>query len=88
MSQQAITTLNNNSTVEAINATFDKEIFIERIACPLHVFELKQGLKAIESGSVLKVNSNKQVIPELLAVARQIGRSAYSDADHTLFVTK
>jgi TusA-related sulfurtransferase len=88
MTQQAVITINNSSTIEVINTTFDKEISIERIACPLHVLELKQGLKAIESGSVLKVNSNEHVIPELLAAARQIASSAYSDENHILFVTK
>ncbi len=88
MTQQTVTTINNNETIATIKSEFAKEISIERIACPLHVLELKQGLKAIESGSVLKVKSNEQVIPELLAAARQIASAAYSDENHILFVTK
>ncbi len=71
-----------------IKTKFEKEISIERIACPLHVLELKKELKAIATGAILKVNSNKQVMPELLAAARQIASTAYSDDNHVLFVTK
>ncbi|HIO91745.1 MAG TPA: hypothetical protein EYG68_02740 [Leucothrix mucor] len=90
MTHQAVTTVNQS---EAISTPIDetklaKEITIDRIACPLHVLELKQGLKAIAEGAVLKVNTTDYVMPELLAAARQIASVAYSAEGDVLFVIK
>ncbi len=68
---------------------FKHEINIDRIACPLHVLQIKQGMKKIQTGESLKVNSNNYVMPELLAAARQIGSNiSVSSDNNTLFITK
>ncbi|MFW5427546.1 MAG: hypothetical protein ACKE8R_09890 [Methylophagaceae bacterium] len=68
---------------------FEHEITIDRIACPLHVLQIKQGMKSIETGERLKINSNDYVMPELLATARQIGSDIHvSDDNKELFITK
>ena len=90
MTHQAVTEVSQSeSIVTPLDKTkFEKEITIDRIACPLHVIELKQGLKAIAEGSVLKVNTTDYVMPELLAAARQIASVAYSADGGVLFVIK
>lgn len=68
---------------------FKHEINIDRIACPLHVLQIKQGIKQIKIGENLKINSNDYVMPELLAAARQIGSSVRVSADNSeIFITK
>ena len=70
-------------------SNFTHEINIDRIACPLHVLQIKQGMKKIQTGENLKINSNDYVMPELLAAARQIGSKIHVSADNnTLFITK
>jgi len=90
MTHQAVTAINESETIATpLNETkFAKEITINRIACPLHVLELKQGLKDIAEGSVLKVNTTDYVLPELLAAARQVASVAYRGDDGVLFVIK
>ena len=68
---------------------FKHEINIDRIACPLHVLQIKQGMRKMQLGENLKVNSNDYVMPELLAAARQIGsKVSVSTDNNTLFITK
>ncbi len=70
-------------------SNFIHEINIDRIACPLHVLQIKQGMKKIQTDENLKVNSNNYAMPELLAPARQIGNEIHVLADNnTLFITK
>ena len=70
-------------------STFNHEITIDRIACPLHVLKMKQGMKEIQTGETLKIIANAYVMPELLAAARQIGSSSKVSKDNThIFVTK
>jgi len=69
--------------------SFKHEINIDRIACPLHVLQIKQGMKKIQIGESLKINSNDYVMPELLAAARQIGSKVrVSNDNRELFITK
>ena len=90
MTHQAVTDVNQSEAISTpIDETkFEKEITIDRVACPLHVLELKQGLQDIAEGSVLKVNTTDYVMPELLAAARQLASVAYSAEDDVLFVIK
>jgi len=90
MTHQAITDINQSELVATplSETKFEKEITINRIACPLHVIELKQGLKEIAEGAVLKVNTTNYVMPELLAAARQLASVAYNGDDGVLFVIK
>lgn len=68
---------------------FDLEINIDQIACPLHVLQMKQGLKQIMSGEVLKITSNSYAMPELLAAARQLGsENSVSDESDVIYITK
>jgi TusA-related sulfurtransferase len=68
---------------------FKHEITIDRIACPLHVLQIKQGMKQIKSGEILKINSTAYVLPELLAAARQIGSSlSVLESKNEIFLTK
>jgi TusA-related sulfurtransferase len=70
-------------------SNFNHEITIDRIACPLHVLQMKQGMKNIQTGETLKIIANAYVMPELLAAARQIGSSLEVSKDNTnIFVTK
>jgi TusA-related sulfurtransferase len=70
-------------------SNFKHEINIDRIACPLHVLQIKQGMKKIQAGENLKINSNDFVMPELLAAARQIGSKTHVSSDNnTLLITK
>ena len=64
------------------------EISIDRVACPLHVLQMKQGMKQIKAGEVLKINSNDYVMPELLAAARQLGSNVSTTDDNEIFITK
>ena len=90
MTHQAVTHVNQSEFISTpIDETkYEKEITIDRIACPLHVLELKQGLKQVAKGSVLKVNTTEHVMSELLAAARQIASEAYCGESNVLFVIK
>ena len=68
---------------------FDLEIKISRIACPLHVLQMKQGMNKLEKGQTLKIKTSHYAFPELLAAARQLGsRVSSNDAKNELFVIK
>jgi TusA-related sulfurtransferase len=68
--------------------TFSHEIKIEKVACPLHVIQIKKGMNQIESGESLKINSSAYVAPELLAAARQLGSSVTMNSKSEIFVVK
>jgi len=67
---------------------FHHQIKIEKVACPLHVIQMKKGLDQIKGGEILKVSSNDYVAPELLAVARQIASSVEINEDNEIFLSK
>ncbi|MCK5902979.1 MAG: hypothetical protein KAG28_07500 [Cocleimonas sp.] len=89
MTHNAPPILHSTPTVISFNAKkIGNEISIGRIACPLHVLELKEGLEGIQYGEVLRVNSNTRVISELVAAARQLASEVAVDGQSTLFITK
>ncbi len=49
---------------------------------------MKQGMKQIKEGEILKINSNDYVMPELLAAARQLGSNVSTTDDNEIFITK
>jgi TusA-related sulfurtransferase len=55
-----------------LNKEFNHQIQIDKVACPLHVLQMKKGMQQIAKGEVLKIISNAYVAPELLAAARQL----------------
>lgn len=67
---------------------YKHEIAIDRIACPLHVLQMKQGMKQIEQGEILKIMSSAYVAPELLAAARQIGQTVFISRHNEIFIQK
>jgi len=69
-------------------ATFKHEIRIDRVACPLHVLQMKKGMKQIEAGETLKINSTAYVTPELLAAARQMGSDVTINDQNEIFIIK
>jgi len=77
----------NKKQIEQEN-NYNHEITIDRIACPLHVLQLKQGIKQVAQGETLKINSSAYVAPELLAAARQIGSSVSINANNEIFIIK
>ncbi len=68
--------------------SFDQKIIIDRIACPLHVLELKEGMNRIKKGETLKIISNASTVPELVAVVRQIGSNVTVNDLNEIFVKK
>ena len=70
------------------NSQFNHEIEINRVACPLHVLQMKKGMNEIESGEVLKINSTAYVAPELLAAARQIGNDVVINKQNEIYIIK
>jgi len=64
------------------------EITIERIACPLHVLAIKNGMKQIETGEVLKINTTANVAPELFAAAKQLGQVAEITDQFEIYLLK
>ena len=67
---------------------FDHEIEINRVACPLHVLQMKKGMDEIKSGERLKIKSTAYVAPELLAAARQIGNDVEISSQNEIFLIK
>jgi TusA-related sulfurtransferase len=67
---------------------FHHEITVNRIACPLHVLDIKKGMKLVEKGETLKINSTAYVVPELLAAARQMGSKVTTNDDNEIFIRK
>jgi len=67
---------------------FSHEIKIDRVACPLHVLQMKKGISQIKPGETLKINSTSYVAPELLAAARQIGSAVTVNDKNEIFVVK
>ena len=67
---------------------YKHEIIIDRIACPLHVLQMKNGMNKIESGDVLKIKSTAYVAPELLAAARQIGNDVVINEQNEIYIIK
>ncbi len=56
---------------------FQQQIRIDRVACPLHVLQLKKGLSRVASGEVLKVAPGQPaVIRELLSACEALGHQA------------
>ena len=82
--KRIIETKENN----AIAHSFDQEITINRVACPIHVLQMKKGLKSVSSGETLKINSTAYVMPELLAAARQLSKKVISNDKNELFLVK
>ena len=74
----------NNTTIDS----FQHEITIDRIACPLHVLQMKKGIKEIKEGDTLKIKSTAYVAPELLAAARQIGSEVSINDKHEIFIVR
>ena len=68
--------------------SFDQKIIIDRISCPLHVLELKEGMNRIKKGETLKIISNASTVPELVAVVRQIGSNVTVNDLNEIFVKK
>lgn len=71
--------------------THNKEITIEKIACPLHILTLKKGLDVIEKGQTLKVcTGGAHVSGELMAACQTMGHvvEGVADDDRVLFVHK
>ncbi len=64
------------------------EIEINRVACPLHVLQMKKGMSSIASEEILKIKSTAYVAPELLAAARQIGSEVEINDQNEIFITK
>jgi len=70
------------------NTQFNHEIQIDKVACPLHVLQMKKELGAIDSGETLKVNSTAYVALELLAAARQLGRDVSINEYNEIYIIK
>ena len=68
--------------------TFNHEIQINKVACPLHVLQMRKGIKEIKVGETLKISSNAYAAPELLAAARQIGSSVEINDNNEIFLVK
>jgi len=64
------------------------EITIERIACPLHVIAIKNGMKQIDTGEILKINTTESVAPELFAAAKQLGKAAKITDQFEIYLLK
>jgi len=79
---------NNQEKEESNNNSFQHEIIIDRIACPLHVLQMKKAIKKIKRGEILKIISTAYVLPELLAAARQIGSKVSYNQENELFIVK
>lgn len=67
---------------------FDHEITIEKVACPIHVINMKKGIDNIKAGETLRVISNAYVAEELMAAARQLARNVILDKGSELFIKK
>ena len=53
---------------------FTREVTIDRIACPLHVIELKKAFHTINQNEVLKVlTGSENVSHELISACRALG---------------
>ena len=53
---------------------FTREVTINRIACPLHVIELKKAFKTIANDEVLRVmTGSENVSHELISACRALG---------------
>ena len=76
--------MNQNNKVD----NFQHEITIDRVACPLHVLEMKKGIKQIEQGDTQKIKSTAYVAPELLAAARQIGSEVSINDKNEIFIVR
>jgi len=70
------------------NKPYDHEININRVACPLHVLQIKKGMSEIKSGETLKIKSTAYVAPELLAAARQIGDDVVINDQNEIYLVK
>ena len=70
------------------NRSFQHEIEIDKVACPLHVLKMKKGFEAIKEGETLKITSNAYVAPELLAAARQIAAYVEINENDEIFLSK
>ena len=70
------------------NSQFNHEIQIDKVACPLHVLQMKKGLGEINIGETLKINSSAYVAPELLAAARQLGRDVSINENNEIYMIK
>ena len=67
---------------------FNHEIEINRVACPLHVLQMKKGMDEIESGETLKIKTTAYVAPELVAAARQIGGDVEINNQNEIYIIK
>ncbi len=71
---------------------YDKEIIIERVACPLHILQLKKALKQIEQQEILRVIPGQPaVVNEVLAACKAFGHEVEVKTENnrqTLFIEK
>ena len=79
---------NNKQDKNNYSDSFQYEIIIDRVACPLHVLQMKKGIKKIKQGEILKIISTAYALPELMAAARQIGSKVTINEDNELFIVK
>ncbi len=71
------------NTVPQVN----EEIVINKIACPLHVIALKQGLDVINENEVLKVVTGaKNVSQELTSACTAMGHTVKSIEENTITI--
>jgi TusA-related sulfurtransferase len=55
---------------------FHKQISIDQVACPLHILQLKKGLKTIKKNEILKVIPGQAaVITELKPACHTLGHN-------------
>ena len=71
---------------------YDKEINIERVVFPLHILQLKKGLKQIEQKEILRVILGQPaVVNEVLAACKALGHEVEIKTENnhqTLFIEK
>ena len=70
---------------------FHNKIIIDKVACPLHVLQLKKGLSRIAAGEVLKVIPGQPaVIRELMSACDALGHDGrlIEDEQPYLLITK
>jgi len=70
-----------------ISTNFSHEITIDRIACPLHIIALKQGVDEIKHSQVLKVKTGGiNVSKELISACSAMGYGVNSIEENNSIV--
>lgn len=69
-----------------------KEVVIERVACPLHIIQLKNALKELQTAETLQIKAgNYAVVTDLVAASKALGHATkvvLAEARAFLYVTK